>query len=110
MSLRTLSDIKLPEAPEKLDVSRLASTARVIAQIPEELPEPIIPDEDFTDNADEMADEEDFIYIQIETEEDADIVLESAPFLSAPLAVCGNENAIQKLERYFCGKIVIVSV
>lgn len=105
-----LSDIKLPEAPEKLDVSRLASTARVIAQIPEELPEPIIPDEDFTDNADEMADEEDFIYIQIETEEDADIVLESAPFLSAPLAVCGNENAIQKLERYFCGKIVIVSM
>ena len=55
-----------------------------------------------------MADEEEFIYIQIETEEDADIVLESAPFLSAPLAVCGNENAIQKLERYFCGKILTV--
>ncbi len=105
-----LFDMKSLEIPEKLDVSRLASTARVIAQIPEELPEPIIPDEDFTDNADDMADEEDFIYIQIETEEDADIVLESAPFLSAPLAVCGNENAIQKLERYFCGKIVIVSM
>ena len=103
-----LSDMKSPEAPEKLDISRLASTARIIAQIPEELPEPIIPDEDFADNADEMADEEEFIYIQIETEKDADIVLESAPFLSAPLAVCGNENAIQKLERYFCGKILTV--
>ncbi|MBO5048607.1 MAG: homocysteine S-methyltransferase family protein [Clostridia bacterium] len=103
-----LLDMKSPKIPEKLDVSRLASTARIIAQIPEELPDPIIPDEDFADNADEMADEEEFIYIQIENEEDADIVLESAPFLSAPLAVCGNENAIQKLERYFCGKILTV--
>ncbi len=105
----TLSEMKCPEISEKIDISRLASTARVIVQIPEELPKPIIPDEDFTDNADEMAEDEDFIYIQVETEEEANIVLESAPFLSAPLAVCGNVNAIQKLETYFCGKIVIIS-
>ena len=104
-----IKDIEISQSFEKIDLSRMASNARAIVEIPEELPSPIIPDEDLTDNACDMADEEDYIYVKIKTEEDVEYVLEAAPFLSAPLAVCGNEDAIEKLRRYFCGKLVIIS-
>lgn len=104
-----IKDVKIPQDFEKISLDRHASNARVTVEIPEELPSPIIPDEDFTDNACEMADEEGYIYAKIETEEDIEYVLEAAPFLSAPLAVCGNQAIIEKLQGYFCGKLVIIS-
>lgn len=104
-----VKDITFSATSERIDTNRIASNARTTVEIPMELPEPIVPDDDFTDNADEMADDEGFIYVKIENQEDADTVLESAPFLSAPLAVCGNEDAISYLCRYYCGKIVVIS-
>lgn len=106
---KKIQDIKISQNIEGVSLSRTASNARVIVEIPKELPAPIIPDEDFTDNACEMTDEEDYIYVKLETEDDIEFVLEAAPFLSAPLAVCGNLSAIEKLQRYFCGKLVIIS-
>lgn len=102
-------NVKISSHSEKIDVSRLASSARAVVEIPESLPAPLIPDENFADNADKMADAEEFIYVKVETREDAQTVLESAPFLSAPLAVCGSKDAISRLQLYFCGKIVVIS-
>ncbi len=102
-----LKDAKTPNIPEKTDLSRLAASARAIVKIPQKLPEPLICDDDLIDNAADMADEYDFIYLRVETAEDAAFILENAPMLTAPLAVCGKAEAIQMLSRYDCGKLFI---
>ena len=72
------------------------------------LPNPLTVDEDLTDNAEEMADDYEFIYLRLETEDDVDTVLEAVPFFSLPIAVCGNENAIALLKKYYCGKLAVI--
>jgi hypothetical protein len=74
-----------------------------------DMPEPIIPDDDLIDNADEMSEDYDFLYFSVQTEEDAETILSSAPFLTLPIAVCGNNEAIRVLKKKYCGKIVSVS-
>ena len=88
---------------------KIAATARETAMVPDELPTPIKADDDLIDNAEEMADEYDFLYIAIHTEEDAQTVLDAAPFLSLPIAVCGEPSAIAYLKRRYCGKLVTVA-
>ena len=101
-------EFSLP-ATSKIDTARLASTARAVVRIPDgALPAPILPDDDFSDNADEMADEYGFVYVRLDTAQDAENVLETAPFLPAPLAVCGNADAITALCRRFCGKVPVI--
>ncbi len=84
---------------------RMIANARTVVSLPEELPEPIAADDDFQDNADDMAEDEGFVYVRVENNEDVDTVLDAAPFLSAPLAACGDESALHRLSLYFCGKI-----
>lgn len=95
--------------PDKNDTSHLASTNRAVFSVPQvDLPVPLAADEDFIENAEELADEYGFLYIRIDSVEDAVLVLESAPFLSAPLVVCGEEAAISYFRRRFCGKVPVI--
>ncbi len=104
---KALTDASLPEISTDIATKALAANARAVTEIPENMPEPLLCDDELPDNADEMADDYDFIYIKIETEDDVQMILDSAPFFSAPLAVCGNKAAIEKLQTYFCGKLVM---
>lgn len=100
------------EAPAvpKVQTANLASTSREITEIlTNDLPLPIEADDDLVDNAEEMADEYDFLYIAVRSDEDAEAVLEATPFLTLPIAVCGEPEAISYLKRRYCGKIVTVS-
>ena len=99
-----------PEAPETPDTATLAATSRETAEIPVcDMPAPIETDDDLIDNAEEMSDDYGFLYIAVRAEDDADAVLDAAPFLTLPLAVCGDADAIAYLKRRWCGKIVTVS-
>ncbi|MBQ8497867.1 MAG: homocysteine S-methyltransferase family protein [Clostridia bacterium] len=100
-----------PDIPETIDTKSIAATARISVIVDvNELPEPLAADEDLVDNADEMADDYDFIYLRLETEDDVNTVLEAVPFFySLPLAVCGDENAIAILKKYYCGKIAVIA-
>ncbi len=104
---KALAGIALPEIQPSIAVEKLASNARTIAKIPDELPLPIACDEDFQDDAEEMAEDYGFIYARVEQDEDVQMILELAPFLTAPFAVCGNGAAIAKLQTYFCGTIIV---
>ncbi len=97
------------QAPDNIDTRFLASTNRAIFPIPHEnLPVPLAADEDLLDNAEEMADKYGFLYIRIDSKADADLVLETAPFLPAPLAVCGKSCAVSYFQRRFCGKVPVI--
>ncbi len=98
------------DLPEAVDTAYTASTARIYTALDiEDMPEPLAADEDLVDNAEEMTEDYEYVYIRIENEDDVDIVLEAVPFFcSLPLIVCGNENAIALLKKYYCGKIVTV--
>jgi len=99
-----------PEAPAPVPTACIAATARESAVIPVgELPEPLEADDDLVDNAEEMADDYDFLYIAVRSSEDVQTVLDAAPFLSLPLAVCGEPRAIAELKRFYCGKIVTIA-
>ena len=96
-------------SPDKIDTRFLASTNKAIFPIPHEnLPVPLAADEDFLDNAEEMADEYGFLYIRIDSKADADLVLEAAPFLPAPLAVSGKTDVVSYFRRRFCGKVPVI--
>lgn len=95
---------------QKISAQNIASNARESVEIPvSDMPDPILPDDDIIDNADEMSEDYDFLYFSVQSEEDAETILSSAPFLTLPIAVCGNEEAIRILKKKYCGKIVSVS-
>ena len=99
-----------PDMPEAVETENIAATSRETAEIPtDDMPDPIEADDDLIDNAEEMSDEYDFLYIAVRTEDDAEAVLDAAPFLTLPIAVCGESEGISLLKRRFCGKIVTVS-
>ena len=99
-----------PEAPACADTSVIAATAREAVEIPVfDMPEPLAADDDLIDNADEMAEDSDFLYIAVRSEEDAQTVLDAVQFFTLPIAVCGDAEAIAILKRGYCGKIVTVS-
>ena len=97
--------VSLPES--HLQHARLIANARMTAYLPDDLPEPIAADDDFPDNAEEMAEDKGFIHVYVTSDEDVACVLDAAPFLGAPLLASGDGDAIRKLSRYFCGKITI---
>jgi len=98
------------EIPQTIPTENIASNAREWVEIPVlDMPEPIPADDDLIDNADEMAEDYDFLYLSVQTAEDAQMILSSAPFLTLPIAVCGAEDAIRILKQNYCGKIVTVS-
>lgn len=96
--------------PETIDTSYIASNARMYTAIDvRDLPEPLAADDDLVDNAEEMSDDYEYVYIRVETEDEADTVLEAVPFFySLPLAVCGNEDAVAVLKKYYCGKLAVI--
>lgn len=99
----------VPPSPDKIDTHFLASTNKAICPIPHDnLPAPLIADEDFLDNAEEMTDEYGFLHVRLDSKADADLVLEAAPFLPAPLAVCGQTCAVSYFRRRFCGKVPVI--
>ena len=55
-----------------------------------------------------MADEYGFLHVRLDSKADADLVLEAAPFLPAPIAVCGEIGAVSYFRRCFCGKVPII--
>ena len=73
------------------------------------MPDPIEADDDLIDNAEEMSDDYDFLYIAVHSECDAEAVLDAVPFLTLPIAVCGEPEGVSALKRGYCGKIVTVS-
>ncbi len=102
-----LSHIAMQEPTEIPDASRLAANARAISVMPSDLPEPIACDDELIDNAEEMEEDYDFVFLRLEREEDVKTVLENLLYIHAPLAVCGDESAIRKLAKYYCGKLFI---
>ena len=105
---KTFTDVS--HVSQTISAEHIASNAREWVEIPvSDMPDPILPDDDIVDNADEMSEDYDFLYFSVQSEEDVETILSSAPFLSLPLAVCGNEEAIQTLKQKYCGKIVTVS-
>lgn len=100
----------ISEIPQTISTENIASNAREWVEIPvSDMPAPIPADDDLIDNADEMSEDYDFLYFSVESEDDVRTILSSAPFLSLPIAVCGDEKAIQMLKQNYCGKIVTVS-
>jgi hypothetical protein len=100
----------IPEAPVYTDTALIAATAREAVEISVcDMPEPLAADDDLIDNADEMAEDYDFLYIAVHSAEDVQTVLNSVQFFTLPLAVCGDPEAIALLKRGYCGKIVTVS-
>ncbi|MBQ3490675.1 MAG: homocysteine S-methyltransferase family protein [Clostridia bacterium] len=96
--------------PALFSAANIACTARETVEIPiSDMPDPILPDEDLIESADEMSEDYDFLYFSVRTNEDAEAILDAAPFLTLPIAVCGNEEAINLLRKKYCGKIVTVS-
>ena len=101
---------EISEIPQTIPTENIASNAREWVEIPVfDMPDPIPADDDIIDNADEMSEDYDFLYFSVQSEEDVQTILASAPFFSLPIAVCGNEEAIRILKRNYCGKIVTVS-
>ena len=99
-----------PDVPAPVETDAVASTSREIAEIPvSDMPEPIEADDDLIDNAEEMSDDYDFLYIAVRSKDDAETVLDAAPFLTLPIAVCGDEEGIAALKRGYCGKLVILA-
>ena len=99
-----------PEAPATVETEHIAATSRETVEIPvHDMPDPIEADDDLIDNAEEMSDEYDFLYVAVRTKEDAEAVLGAAMFLTLPIAVCGESEGIACLKRGYCGKIVTVA-
>ena len=91
------------------DVGAMAATARQVVYIPQtSLPSPLDPSEDFLDDADEMAEKLGFLYIRLNSRKTADTVLEAAPFLPAPLCLCGSADAIAYFRKRFCGVAPVI--
>ena len=110
LSLVIRSFAETPDAPAAIATEAIAATARETVIVPvSDMPEPIEEDEDLIDNAEEMSDDYDFLYIAVRSEDDAEAGLDAAPFLALPIAVCGEAEAIAFLKRGYCGKIVTVS-
>ncbi len=85
-----------------------ANSRQLVVIDTDDLPSPLAVDEDLADNAEEMADDCDFIYLRLETKDDVDTVLEAVPFFSLPLVVCGREDAVALLKKYYCGKLAFI--
>ncbi len=82
------------------------STARVWAMVDEDA-EYIAVDEDSEDDIYDMMDEcdpDDILYLELK-EGAAEMLIEMDAFISNPIAVCGEENEIEKLERELCRKV-----
>ena len=113
--IRALSEMaksftEYPEAPAPIETAWIAATSRETVEIPvSDMPDPIEADDDLIDNAEEMSDDYDFLYIAVHSEYDAETVLEAVPFLTLPIAVCGELEGISALKRGYCGKLVTVS-
>lgn len=95
--------------PEKIDTRMLASTNKAVFSIPRgKRQAPLAADENLIDCAEEMAEDVGYLYLRIDSEADADFILESAPFLPAPIAVCGDDRAVAYFKRRFCGKVPVI--
>lgn len=97
------------EKPNPMPTKNIACTTREYTEIPaDNMPEPISVDDDLLENAEKMADDYDFLYLRLQTQEDVETVLESVPFFSSPLAVCGKKEILDILIKNYCGKIVVI--
>lgn len=105
--IETFDDTSFPVCTGT-DTRYLASTNREIVCIPHELPSPLVPDDDFLDTAQDMADEYGFLYLRLDSREAADVVLESALSLPAPLALSSDSAAASYFHRRFCGKAPLI--
>lgn len=97
---------QLPCTMEELpSPEKLACTNRSVAAIPcGNLPEPLDPDDDFPDNAADMAEAIGVAYLRLSSLVDAKRALEMAPLCSAPLLLCGNPDAAAYFKRRYPGK------
>lgn len=88
------------ELPQK-DSSKLICNAKQIAEIdPDRLPEPLAADDEIFDCEDEFA------VVRVESESDAEFLLENAAMLTAPIALTGDSDCCAKVIREYCGKII----
>ena len=101
-------DILVPEA---INTSYIASNARVYTEIDiEDMPVPLAADEDLVDYAEEMSEDYGYVYIRVQNQDDAQIVMDALPFLSAsPIVVCGDTDAIAFLKKHYVGKLAVIA-
>lgn len=88
----------------------LCNARHIVAIDRGDIPEAIIPeDEDnFLDEAADMAEEYGFALVYLRHEQDAALVLDAAPLFSFPIAVTGDEKAISLFRRRYTGKALIL--
>lgn len=91
-------------------VADLAATARSIVSVdPDTLGKPLCADENFFDLAMEKADSgEAVIFVRLDSENALSAVIDVLPMLTVPLAVTGDEAAIAKLHRIYCGRLYVI--
>ena len=102
---------EIAELSQKENAADLLCDARRITEIDRnDIPDAIIPEDedDFPDEAADMAEEYGFALIHLRHEEDAFLVLDAAPLFSFPIAVTGDEKATALLRRRYTGKTIIL--
>lgn len=102
-----IADISPAENSQDL----LCNARRITAIDRNDLPEAITPEDedDFPDEAADMAEEYGFALVHLRHERDALLVLDAVPFFSFPIAVTGDEKAISLFRRRYTGKTIILS-
>ena len=75
-----------------------------------DIPEAIIPEDedDFPDEAADMAEEYGFAFVHLRNEADAALVLDAVPLFSFPIAITGDEKAVALFRRRYTGKALIL--
>jgi len=101
----------LPTVPHP---SELICTNRKTASVTEfrkalassEKPEPIAADDDLADNAADLEDDgAALIYIAVNSDQEADTVIDNLPYIHMPMVLTGDKAAIAKVKRVYNGKL-----
>jgi hypothetical protein len=57
-----------------------------------------------------MSEDYGYVYIRVQNQDDAQIVMDALPFLSAsPIVVCGDTDAIVFLKKHYVGKLAVIA-
>ncbi len=93
------------------NASDLICTARKLTVIDRtDIPDAIIPEDedDFPDEASDIAEEYGYANIRLRSLQDAELVLSCTPFFSFPITVVGEKDAIAYLRRHYTGKLLVI--
>ena len=101
-----VGSVQLPDFSAE-DTTRMICTNRVVANLPDVLPDPIDISDDLPDDIDEC--EEDFLFLHARDEKAAEIFFENEIYINKPILLCGDSSACHSITRRFNGKTLVVS-